>query len=27
LGNGLGTVTVLGLVRMGARPQIQCHST
>jgi hypothetical protein len=27
LGNGLGTVTVLGLVRMGARPQTQCHST
>jgi hypothetical protein len=27
LGNGLGTVTVLRLVRMGARPQIQCHST
>lgn len=27
LGNGLGTVTVLGLVRMGAQPQTQCHST
>ncbi len=27
LGNGLGTVTVLGLARMGARPQAQCRST